>query len=171
MVCLGLAFSILVGFGGPHSVPAVQSRQGDGQTDLERNRALVRRWIEEGFNRKDLTVVEEVFIEDFRVNRSPIGHGGLKQSMRRRFTAFPDLHVSIVEIMAERDKVGLWYTAQGTQTGEFEGIRATGKKVNWFGSDLLRVEGGRIAEGWFVDDSLGLLRQLGVTFSSSPTGK
>jgi predicted ester cyclase len=73
--------------------------------------------------------------------------------------------------MAERDKVGLWYTAQGTQTGEFEGIRATGKKVNWFGSDLLRVEGGRIAEGWFVDDSLGLLRQLGVTFSSSPTGK
>ena len=169
MVFLGLGFSILVGLGGAPSMGAAQSRQGEGQINLERNKALVLRWIEEGFNRKDLKVVDEVFVEDFTVNRSPIGRGGLKQSMSGRFTAFPDLRVSIVEIIAEGDKVGIWYTVQGTQRGEFEGVRPSGKQVNWFGSDFLRVEGGKIVAGWFVDDSLGLLRQLGVTLSLSPT--
>ena len=109
-------------------------------------------------------MIDVVFAEDFTVNRSPVGREGLKQNMARRFTAFPDLQVSVVEIIAEGDKVGIWYTVRGTQRGEFEGVRPTGKQVNWFGSDFLRVEGGKIVEGWFVDDSLGLLRQLGATF-------
>jgi steroid delta-isomerase-like uncharacterized protein len=171
MMFLGLGFSVLVVLGGARSLVAAQSRQGEGQVNLERNKALVRRWIEEGFNRQDLQVVELVFAEDFTVNRSPVGRGGLKQSMTRRFAAFPDLRVSIVEIIAEGDKVGIWYTVHGTQRGEFEGVRPTGKQVNWFGSDFLRVEGGKIVEGWFVDDSLGLLRQLGVTLLPSPTHK
>ena len=171
MALLGLGFSILVGVGGARSIGGTQSRQGEEQINLARNKALVRRWIDEGFNRKDLKVVDEVFAEDFTVNRSPIGRGGLKQSMTRRFAAFPDLRVSVVEIVAEEDKVGIWYTVQGTQKGEFEGVRPTGKRVNWFGSDFLRIENGKITEAWFVDDSLGLLRQLGVTLSQSSIQK
>lgn len=169
MVFLGLAFSVLVGLGGARSIAAAQSQQGEGQVSLERNKALVRRWIEEGFNGRDLKVIDVVFKEDFTVNRSRIGRAGLKQNMTGRFRAFPDLRVTIVEIVAEGDKVGIWYTVQGTQKGEFEGVRPTGKQVNWFGADFLRVQGSQIVEGWFVDDSLGLLRQLGVTFS--PTQK
>ena len=71
----------------------------------------------------------------------------------------------ITEAVAERDKVVVWYTVQGTQTGEFEGIRATGKQVRWYGADLFRIENGKIVECRFVDDSLGLLRQLGATVS------
>jgi steroid delta-isomerase-like uncharacterized protein len=168
IVFLGLGVTVLVGVGGARFVVAAQSRQSEGQGNLERNKALVRRWIEEGFNRQDLKVIDVVFAEDFTVNRSLVGREGLKQSMARRFAAFPDLRVTIVEIIAERDQVGIWYTVHGTQRGEFEGVRPTGKQVNWSGSDFLRVEGGKVVEGWFVDDSLGLLRQLGATFLPPP---
>ncbi len=145
-----------------------QSQQRTRGISQEQNKALVRRWIEEGFNKRDLKVVDESFVEDFIVNGLKIGRGGLKQSMSRHFTAFPDLNVVIDEIMAEGNKVGIGYTARGTQRGEFKGVQPTGKPVSWVGVDLLRVEGGKIVEARFVDDSLGLLRQLGATVSSPP---
>jgi len=164
-----IATFILVAVGGARSMAGAQSQQGEGRVSLERNKVLVRRWIEEGFNKRDLNVIDVVFKENFTVNRSRIGRMGLKQNMTERFRAFPDLRVTIVEIVAEGDKVAMWYTVQGTQNGQFEGVRPTGKPVNWFGADFLRVQGNQIVEGWFVDDSLGLMRQLGVTLS--PTHK
>jgi len=144
-------------------VGIAQSTKQIGSVNLEQNKALVRRWIEEGFNKKNLKAVDELFVEDFVVSGERIGRAGLRQNMSRRFTAFPDLHVTITEVIAEGDKVVIWYTVQATQRGEFEGVRPTGKRVNWSGSDLLRVAGGKIVEGRFLDDSLGLLRQLGAT--------
>jgi predicted ester cyclase len=80
--------------------------------------------------------------------------------MRRRLAAFPDLVVRITDILAEGDKVVIWYAASGTHRGEFEGIAATGRRATWIGSDLLRLHRLKIAEGRFLDDSLGLFRQL-----------
>jgi steroid delta-isomerase-like uncharacterized protein len=160
---------VVVGTSGVVSLGAVPSTQRLQRVDLDANKALVRRWVEEGFNRRDLNVIDAIFAEDFAVNKSAIGRRGLKQGMTARFAAFPDLRVSIVEIIAEGDKVGIWYTAQGTQRGEFEGVRPTDKQASWFGSDFLRVEDGKIVEGWFVDDSLGLWRQLGIIPALSPT--
>jgi len=102
----------------------------------------------------------EVIVNGQRVSRAAV-----KQSMNRFITAFPDLQVTITDIVAEGDKVAIWYSVQGTQTGEFEGIRATRKQARWSGADLFRIEKGKIAECRFVDDSLGLLRQLGATLS------
>jgi steroid delta-isomerase-like uncharacterized protein len=135
------------------------------QINLEEHKALVRRWIDRGFNNKDLTVVDDIFDSDVLINGQRVGRPGLKQSMSRFITAFPDLQVSITEVIAEGDKVVIWYTVQGTQNGEFEGIRPTGKQVRWIGADLFRIERGKIVECRFVDDSLGLLRQLGATVS------
>jgi steroid delta-isomerase-like uncharacterized protein len=135
----------------------------------ERNKALVRRWIEEGFNKQNLTVVDELFAERFAVNGQVIGREGLKKSMARHLGAFPDLHVTIDDIVAEGSKVGIWYTVEGTHRGDFEAIPPTGKQVKWFGFDLLTIEGGKIAEGRFVSDLLGLLRQLGAIVSPPQT--
>lgn len=165
---LWLGLGILTCVGASQSMDGALSQQRKEAISLEQNKALVRRWIEEGFNKRDLKVVDELFVEDFIVNGRKIGRGSLKQSMSRHLTAFPDLHVMIAEIIAEGDKVGIWYTVQGTQKGEFEGIPPTGKQVNWVGVDLLRVAGGKIVEGQFVDDSLGLLRQLGATVTPPP---
>ena len=168
---LWLGLAILDCLGRSQSVGGTPSQQSSEGSGLEQNKILVRRWIEEGFNKRDLKVVDELFVEDFSVNGRKVGREGLKQSMSRRFTAFPDLHVTITELLAEGDKVVIWYTAQGTQKGEFEGVRPTGKLVNWVGSDLLRVEGAHIVEGRFLDDSLGLMRQLGATLSTAPVQK
>jgi predicted ester cyclase len=166
-----LGLILFVCFNGLLSVVSAQSQKAPRQIEIEQNKAVVRRWIEEGFNKRDLKVVDEIFVESLAVNGAVIGRENLKQSMRRRFTAFPDLHVTIEEIISEGDKVGIWYTAQGTHKGEFEGISPTGRRVSWFGFDLLRVDGGKIAQGRFIDDSLGLMRQLGATLSPPPTQK
>ena len=166
---LRVGLAILICLGGAQSMGVAQSQQRAGGTSPERNKALVRRWIQEGFNKRDLRVVDESFAEDFVVNGLKIGRGGLKQSMSRHLTAFPDLHVMIDEIISEGEKVCIWYTARGTQRAEFRGVPPTGKEVKWVGVDLLRVEGGKIAEGRFVDEALGLLRQLGATLSPPPT--
>jgi len=144
---------------------AATSAQAGSTVRQEEKKALVRRWIEEGFNKKDLAVVDKLFAPEVVVNGQRVGRVGIKESMRRFITAFPNLRVTITEVVSEADRIGIWYTVQGTQTGEFERIRATGKPVSWSGADLFRVEKNLIVECRFVDDSLGLLRQLGVTIS------
>jgi steroid delta-isomerase-like uncharacterized protein len=146
---------------------AVLGHLGDSPT--ERNKGLARRWIEEGFNKRNLTVVDELFAERFAVNGHAIGREGLRQSMSRHIASFPDLHVTIDDMVAEGGKVGLWYTVEGTHQGEFEGIPPTGKQVKWTGSDLLTIEGGKVSEGRFLSDSLGLLRQMGASVSPPRT--
>jgi steroid delta-isomerase-like uncharacterized protein len=138
---------------------------------LEQHKTLVRRWIEEGFNKRNLNVVDEIFAEGFVVNGLQIGREGLRKSMSRHLTAFPDLHVTITDVVAERDKVAIWYTVEGTHRGEFDGVRPTDKHVSWTGVDLLRVGGGKLVEARFLSDSLGLLRQLGAASPAPPTRK
>jgi steroid delta-isomerase-like uncharacterized protein len=135
---------------------------GMAGTRTDRNKALVRRWIEEGFNKRQLSVVDELFAEHVAVNGQAIGRDGLKQSMRRHLSGFPDLHVTINDILAEENDVGIWYTVEGTHQGEFETIPPTGKHVRWVGFDLVRLNGGKIFEARFLSDFFGLLTQLGA---------
>ena len=168
IIFIWLGIAVLISLRGSQSMGGAQSQQDRG-VGLEQNKALVRRWIEEGFNKRDVKIADELFVQGFIVNGQKIGREGLKQSMTRHLIAFPDLRVVINEIIAEGDKVVIWYTVQGTQKGEFDGVPPTGKQVNWFGADLLRIEGGKIVEARFVDDSLGRLRQLGARVSPPPS--
>src|SRR5215207_6199267 len=114
---LRVGLAILICLGGARSACDARAQRRAGETGPEQNKALARRWIEEGFNKRDPRVVDEVFAEGFTVNGLKIGRRGLKQSMGRHLAAFPDLHVVIDEIVAEGDMVGIWYTARGTQRG------------------------------------------------------
>jgi steroid delta-isomerase-like uncharacterized protein len=135
------------------------------EASTERNKALVRRWIEEGFNQGSLNVVDELFAERVRINGQIVSRDGLKQNMSRHRRGFPDLHVTIDDIVAEGSKVGIWYTAEGTHRGEFEAIPPTGNRVRWVGFDLFGIDGGKISEARFLSDFHGLLIQLGATVS------
>ena len=142
-----------------------QQPPGTRDSSEERNKALVRRWIDEGFNQRSLTVVDELFTEQFAVDGRVIGRDGVKQSMTRHLAGFPDLHVTIDDILAEGPKVGIWYTVEGTHTGEFEAIPPTGNRVKWGGYDLFNVEDGKITNARFLSDFHGLLTQLGATLT------
>ena len=163
-----VGIAVLISISGSQSIGGAQS-QPDRGVGLEQNKALVRRWIEEGFNKRDVRIADDLFVQGFIVNGQKIGREGLKQSMTRHLIAFPDLRVVINEIIAEGDKVVIWYTVQGTQKGEFDGVPATGKQVNWVGADLFHIVAGKIVEARFVDDSLGRLRQLGARVSPPPS--
>jgi predicted ester cyclase len=141
---------------------AVGAAPAQRTDDLDRHKAIARRWIEDGFNRGNLDVVAEIFADGVIVNGQRVGRQGLRDGMSARFAAFPDLQVDLTATVAEADEVAIWYTARGTHRGDFGAVRATGKSATWTGSDLLRFDGNTIVEARFLDDSLGLMRQLGA---------
>jgi predicted ester cyclase len=71
-------------------------------------------------------------------------------------SAFPDLHITIDDVVAEGDKVATRWTLRGTHKGEFTGITPTGKQLAMWGMSIDRVVGGRIVETWIRYDTLGL---------------
>jgi predicted ester cyclase len=95
----------------------------------DENKALAHRWIEEGFNKQNLVVVDELFAEQFSVNGQTVGRDGLKTSMSRHLMGFPDLHVTIDDTIAEGNKVGIWYTVEGTHQGRCETPRPRSAQV------------------------------------------
>jgi steroid delta-isomerase-like uncharacterized protein len=132
----------------------------------EQNKSVVRRWVEEGWNKGNLTVVDQIYTPDFvqhepapeRVNSSE----ALKQYVRGYLTAFPDLHFHIEDLVADGEKVVWRFSSTGTHKGDFMGIPPTGKIGYVTGMVMFRLENSRIAEAWVNIDALGLLQQLGV---------
>ena len=132
----------------------------------ERNKAVVRRFIEEVQNRKDWAAYDELNAPDF-VNLSappgvPADREGGKMFLTAFTNAFPDSHISVDDMIAEGDRVVTKKTMTGTHTGEFNGIPPTGKRVEIQYVDILRVRDGRIIEHWLSMDQLDFMRQLGV---------
>jgi steroid delta-isomerase-like uncharacterized protein len=90
------------------------------------------------------------------------GIGQAKLLMAVFTSAFPDLQLTTEDLVAEGEKVAIRNTWRGTHQGAFQGVPPTGKYVTFTGTDLFRVEGGKIAEQWADLDALGLLQQLGA---------
>jgi predicted ester cyclase len=133
---------------------------------LEENKAKMRRFHEEVLNRGNLSVVDELLTTDFVEHAAPPGTApgaeGVKQMIMMFRTAFPDLHLTEEDWIAEGDKVVCRYTIRGTHKGEFMGIAPTGKQVVITGIEIVRFEGGKPVEHWEEMDMLGLLQQLGA---------
>lgn len=132
----------------------------------EENKALVRRFYEEVFNQKKTAAIGELFdpnmVDHALPPGLPSGIEGAKQVWRMYLAAFPDLHFTVEDIIAEGDKVVARLTAQGTQQGALMGIPPTGLHVSIRGIDILRIAGGKIVEIWANFDMLDMLQQLGV---------
>lgn len=90
------------------------------------------------------------------------GAQALKQVWAVLLRAFPDLHVTVEDLIAEGDKVVARNTVAGTHRGEYMGRPATGRSVTYNEIFIVRFAGGRIAEVWGVVDALSQMRQLGV---------
>ena len=131
----------------------------------EENKAVVRRLFE-AYNQHNLAGVEELCAPDY-VWHGPAGFGdmdlaAMKQVMPAYFTAFPDLHWTVDDLIAEGDKVVSRYTCRATHQGELMGIPATGKVVTWTCILISRFAGGKCVEDWEEADMLGLFQQLGA---------
>ena len=130
------------------------------------NRALIKRFYDEGWNGNNIDVYDELVTEDFVDHQAipglPPGRDGFKGLNSMFRSAFPDVWVEISNVVAEDDKVGCRWVSTGTHQGDLFGIPATGNKVEVSATVFYRVENGRLAEGWINRDDVGLMRQLGV---------
>jgi steroid delta-isomerase-like uncharacterized protein len=129
--------------------------------DLERNKALIRAHYEATTNNFDPASIDEQVAEDFfdHAAGARLGPEGVKQHIQGLKSVFPDLHVTIEDILAEGDRVAVRARWQGTHGADFRGIPASGKWVEFTGMVFWRVAEGKILERWASVDLLGPLRE------------
>jgi steroid delta-isomerase-like uncharacterized protein len=130
----------------------------------EDNKDLVRRGYE-ALNQRNWAAFDELHVSDYVSHSAATTIQGLeayKQNILMYITAFPDLHFTIENMIAEGDFVAVRHTARGTHQGNFMGIPPMGKQVTVTGMLIARVAHGKIIEEWGNTDWLGLLQQLGV---------
>lgn len=134
--------------------------------EIERNKAVVRRFVEKVQNEKDSAVYDELNDPQFVNLSAPAGmpsdREGGKIYLWSFFSAFPDSRWTIDDMIAEGDRVVTKKTLTGTHSGDFAGIPGTGKRVTLQYVDVLRLRDGRIIEHWLVMDQLSFMQQLGV---------
>ena len=129
------------------------------------NKALTPRLLEEVWHQGNLDVADEVHDANYISHGMGIdtpGTAGFKQFVTAYLGAFPDMHFTVEDQIAEGDKVVTRWTATGTHTGELMGIPPTGKQSTVTGISIGRYAGGKIVEVWDNWDALGMLQQLGV---------
>ena len=136
--------------------------------DVEENKKLFKR-REQMWNSGDMDLVDQVFASDYvghTPHREIHGSEGLKVFVRQMHEAFPDFSLTYDPVVASEDHVAVMVTVRGTHEGSFGGVEPTGKEVEFTGTIISRVEGGKVIEEWRYIDTIGLLEQLGVEFGS-----
>jgi len=144
----------------------------------EDNKTIVRRFIEEVWNKGNVAAVDELMAPNCVEHlASPtnvpvpakfqLTLEELKQFVSQFRSAFPDLHETVELQVAEGDLVVNRVMVRGTHTGEyrglvFKGIPPTGKQVTWTFTEIVRIVDGKIVEHWMNDDAVGRLQQIGA---------
>ena len=133
----------------------------------EENKAAFRRIPEELFNSGNLDLADELFSSDY-IEHAPVPPGwpsgleGFKMFVAMLHTAFPDLHYTVENVLAEGELAAGHVTVRGTHQGEFLGIAPTGREVTWSETHVGRFENGKLVEYWGNSDDLGIMQQLGA---------
>jgi steroid delta-isomerase-like uncharacterized protein len=139
----------------------------------EENKAISRRVFEEMIATGNLDLLEEFTSPDF-VNHDPVfpedvhGIEGAKEVFSGYLTAFPDIKMSVLDQIAEGDKVFTRWVGEGTHEGELFGVAPSGNRVRVEGMTIDRFEGGKIVETWDNWDALGMMQQMGAIPASQP---
>lgn len=134
---------------------------------LEYHKEAARRLFEELWNNRLLGLADELLTPDSRnydPNTPDFGAGpeAYKKLVSMYTKAFPDLRLTVDDMIAEGDKVVLRWTCSGTHKGELRGIPPTGKKIVITGTSICRFSNEKVAEQWVAWDALGMMQQLGV---------
>jgi predicted ester cyclase len=129
----------------------------------ERNKAHMRRVVEEIYNQGNLAAVDELAASGLVIHAASQeihGREGARQYVSALRAGFPDIRFTVEDQIAEGDLVVTRWTARGTHKGEFQGVAPTGREVRVVGIDIDRIVDGKTVECWAQVDELGMLRQL-----------
>jgi steroid delta-isomerase-like uncharacterized protein len=131
------------------------------------NKALVRRFYEEVWDKGNLDVCDEVFAHDYvrhdpRATEALPGPEGQKRIAADFRRAFPDLHFQVDILLAEDAYVVGRWTASGTHRGSWGTLEPLGRRATFSAVNVFRFENGKVAEIWNHRDDLGLSEQIGA---------
>ena len=134
--------------------------------DMPRPADVARQWYE-AFNTKDPTIIDKIVDRDWVDIPSPPGTPPGPQGLRDLFTqlttAFPDLHLTIEDVLQDGDKVVVRSTITGTHRGTLFGMPAKGRRLSIQAVDIHEIRNGKIVRTWHTEDWMTGLRQLGIT--------
>jgi len=141
-----------------------------GRTTLkakgEKNKTIAQQIIDAWNSRTDDIILpfyaHDYVVEDITAGRIREGWEGMRQWTRSVFTAFPNLHYSLVDHVEKDGKLVLHWLAKGNHQGPLMRIPATGKNVFIHGMSILTFENGKIKHGQVMWDLAGVLRQIGL---------
>jgi steroid delta-isomerase-like uncharacterized protein len=135
----------------------------------EENKALLRRWFEEVWNKGRTEAIHELFADDGIAHglsdaqgetmRGPADFKVFHEAFRG---AFPDIRVEVEDMVAEGDKVAARCSVKGKHAGDQLGIKATNVDVGFEGITIVRIQSGKIVEAWNHFDFMNMHRQLGT---------
>ena len=132
---------------------------------IEDRRKFPQRWADELHEKQNFDVINDYFAPDW------VGHIDGKELTRTEYkemhqelnSGFPDLEVTFGPVIVEEDTVGGHWVMTGTHTGEFLGLKPTGRPVHVTGTFLTRYgEEGSAIETWENIDQFSMLQQLGI---------
>ena len=138
----------------------------DERSQREANKALVRRYYDELWNRRAIDKIDEILTPDVTfhgsLGMSATGHQGFIAYAETVRAAFPDFHNTIEELVAEETKLVACLTYRGTHQGTLFDVPPTGRTIEYAGMALFLFRDGLISHLWVLGDRLSLLRQLGA---------
>lgn len=114
---------------------------------------IIAKYYEQVFNGRELDAMGDYWADERM--RESVTRGCLSY-----FEAFPDLHISVEEMIAEEGRVFVRTTMTGTHDGEYKGIAPTGRNVATDCAEVFRLSGGKIVGYWCLTNVAGLMRQL-----------
>ena len=133
---------------------------------LDDNKAIIRAYVETVWNQQQLDRADEFMAPDFLDHASLPGQApglaGATKKWAMYQAGLPDLHVTINDLVAEGDKVGVRRTYQGTHKGELLGVPPTGNHLQFAGISIFRLTRGKIAESWEQVNLLAMMQQIGA---------
>jgi len=133
---------------------------------VEENKAIVLRFLQEVWGEGNLNMVDELVAQGHvhhLTRRDVHGPDGVKNLVSWFRGFLPDVRIGVRDLLAEGDRVVVYFTFSGTDTGGgYRDNPPSGNPVEYDGIDIFRVRDGRIVERWGIVDTITMLRQIGA---------
>jgi predicted ester cyclase len=130
----------------------------------EINKAIAREYVQKVFNEHNPALAAQYCTKDVKWHGGTLGTmdgiENLTGLLVGFIAAFPDLHATEYDIIAEGDKVAVRFVVEATHKGNLVGIAATGTKVRWDAIDVYHIKDGKIVEEWAADDMAAIMHQV-----------
>lgn len=132
----------------------------------EQNKAVILRWFSEVNKNNFESLYEELFAADSQQyippNAEPLSFSDYKPMAQQIYDAFPEITHTVDDIFAEGDRVVAKIIVHTVHDGEFFGVPATGKNLEWTSIAVFQLSEGKIRARWEIADILGIMQQLGM---------